>query len=146
MTPEEKELLLKDLYGRLPHNIRVQYKGKCYNVLGVGYERLILSFPGVGIPLLEEQPFIGEVKPYLFPLTSITAEQIEELNKILKMNEDAGDWIKANEVLGIKLFLPTGIWVEHLESLFEWFDKNHFDYRYLIEKGLAIDATGKNIY
>jgi hypothetical protein len=73
-------------------------------------------------------------------------EQIEELNKILKIDEDAGDYIKANSILGVKLFLPTGRWVEHLESLFEWFDKNHFDYRYLIEKGLAIDATGLNIY
>lgn len=95
MSQEEKmKLVLKDLCGRLPHNIRVQYKGKCYNVLGVGYERLILCFPGVGIPLLEEQPFIREVKPYLFPLTSITVEQIEELNKILKIDEDAGIILK----------------------------------------------------
>ena len=28
----------------------------------------------------------------------------------------------------------------------DWLNKNHFDYRGLIEKGLAIDATGKNIY
>lgn len=28
----------------------------------------------------------------------------------------------------------------------DWLNKNHFDYRCLIEKGLAIDATGKNIY
>lgn len=27
-----------------------------------------------------------------------------------------------------------------------WLNKNHFDYRGLIEKGLAIDATNKNIY
>ena len=28
----------------------------------------------------------------------------------------------------------------------DWLNKNHFDYRGLIEKGLAIDATGLNIY
>ena len=30
--------------------------------------------------------------------------------------------------------------------LYDWYNKNHFDYRGLIEKGLAIDATGLNIY
>lgn len=28
----------------------------------------------------------------------------------------------------------------------DWLNKNHFDYRGLIGKGLAIDATGLNIY
>ena len=28
----------------------------------------------------------------------------------------------------------------------DWLNKNHFDYRGLIEKGLAIDATGLDIY
>ena len=31
-------------------------------------------------------------------------------------------------------------------DIIDWFNKNHFDYRGLIEKGLAIDATGLNIY
>jgi hypothetical protein len=28
----------------------------------------------------------------------------------------------------------------------EWLHKGHWDYRGLIEKGLALDATGKNVY
>jgi hypothetical protein len=28
----------------------------------------------------------------------------------------------------------------------DWLDAHHFDYRGLIEKGLAIDATGLNVY
>jgi hypothetical protein len=28
----------------------------------------------------------------------------------------------------------------------DWLNAHHFDYRGLIEKGLAIDATGLNIY
>jgi hypothetical protein len=35
--------------------------------------------------------------------------------------------------------------VDSQES-FEYLIENHFDYRGLIEKGLAIDATNKNIY
>jgi hypothetical protein len=34
--------------------------------------------------------------------------------------------------------------IKYLEL--EWLLKNHFDYRGLIEKGLAIDATNLNIY
>jgi hypothetical protein len=28
----------------------------------------------------------------------------------------------------------------------DWLNAHHFDYRGLIEKGLALDATGKNVY
>lgn len=36
--------------------------------------------------------------------------------------------------------------IDDLNRLYDWLNKNHFDYRGLIEKGLAIDATGLNIY
>lgn len=32
------------------------------------------------------------------------------------------------------------------EETFDWLNKNHFDYRGLIPKGLAIDCTNLNIY
>jgi hypothetical protein len=37
------------------------------------------------------------------------------------------------------------IWFDSVGSI-DWLNKNHFDYRGLIEKGLAIDATNLNIY
>ena len=67
---------------------------------------------------------IEPCKPYLFPLSSMTDKQQYE-------------------------FLSTCIgycdyyWTE---ETFDWFNKNHFDYRGLIEKGLAIDCIGLNIY
>ena len=60
--------------------------------------------------------------PYLFPLSSMTEEQQINLTK----------------------FVANGINGENI--LYDWYNKNHFDYRGLIEKGLAIDATGLNIY
>ena len=46
-----------------------------------------------------------------------------------------------------------GYWDTDLEVDFQdwlwlinWLNKNHFDYHGLIEKGLALDATGLNIY
>ena len=87
------------------------------------------------IPLIEnedEQNFAEEevtkgvafsdFTPYLFPLSSMTKEQQINLTK----------------------FVANGINGENI--LYDWYNKNHFDYRGLIEKGLAIDATGLNIY
>lgn len=34
----------------------------------------------------------------------------------------------------------------HTEDALDYLIKNHFDFRCLIPKGLAIDATGLNIY
>jgi hypothetical protein len=42
-------------------------------------------------------------------------------------------------------------WLEEVPQykviqVFDWLRKNHFDFQYLIEKGLANDATNKNVY
>lgn len=41
-------------------------------------------------------------------------------------------------------FVANGIQGENI--LYDWYNKNHFDYRGLIPMGLAIDATNLNIY
>lgn len=68
---------------------------------------------------------VEDIKPYLFPLSSMTEEQEEEYNDL------------NNYELGC---------FPHTEKALDYLLKNHFDYRYLIDKGLAIDATGLNIY
>lgn len=69
----------------------------------------------------------GEVhlRPYLFPLSSMTRQQKAELAMLVVGVEDI-----------FKSFLIE----------VEFYHKNHIDYRGLIEKGLAIDATNLNIY
>ena len=71
---------------------------------------------------------IESVKPYLFPLSSMTEEQKKEYAHVLVMSSN------------ISYAQLADTFVE------DWFNKNHFDYRGLIEKGLAIDATNLNIY
>jgi hypothetical protein len=121
MTPEDKELLLKDLCARLPYNPLVEYKGESYNVLGIAHGRLVLCKPFMSYTL-NECPLVEEVKPYLFPLSSMTAKQ-KTSHDFLKYSAHA------NSV-----------------KLIDWYVKNHFDYRGLIPMGLAEDATGLNIY
>ena len=120
MTKEEKELLLKDLCARLPYGVKgiITYNGdkNIFTIKGI-FNILFLS---------DTEPcLVEDFKPYLFPLSSMTEEQEKEYNN-LNCYE-----------LG---YFP------HSEDALDYLTKNHFDYRHLIEKGLAIDATGLNIY
>ena len=122
MSQEEKELLLKDLCARLPYDVKVNCNDKAYNFAGIhSFNICILSDDN------EDNAFttagIKYIKPYLFPLSSMTEEQREEYHKLLYDPEN-------------------GINIDY----FDWCHKNHFDCRGLIPMGLAIDATGLNIY
>ena len=121
MTQEEKELLLKDLCARLPYSVSVNYKGDIYDVLGVSHGRLIFCKPFMS-HTLEYCPLVEEVKPHLFPLSSMTEKQEKEWRYTLSSDGN----ITYDTV--------------------DWCNENHLDYRGLIPMGLAIDATNLNIY
>ena len=129
MTQEYKELLLKDLCARLPYKTIVQINGcGMWNLRGVDHDdsaelrdRVIVWY-GKNYPSSKNSFPIINCKPYLFPLSSMTEEQQINLTK----------------------FVANGINGENI--LYDWYNKNHFDYRGLIPMGLAIDATGLNIY
>ena len=123
MEKKHKDLVITDLCGRLPHKVIVEF----------------VSYEG------EEKPWFGElsckdldcfihdvgfveIKPYLFPISSMTAEQRREYTHIANMYGN----------LGVTQLSGT--------TIQDWLDKNHLDYRGLIPKGLAKDATGLNIY
>ena len=149
MKQEDEELLLQDLCARLPYNPMVEYKDKNYNVLGITHERLVLCKPFMS-HTLDEHPLVKEVKPYLLPLSSMTEEQMEELEELCDMYTPDDDY-RPYAYLGIKVLykhvLDDGYKFGFKSYVIDWFNKNHFDYRGLIEKGLAIDATGlNNIY
>ena len=139
MTQEEKELLLKDLCARLPYDVKVLYDNKVYNIDYVSgtYEEIKLDDIYANYTLN-----ISVVKPYLFPLSSMTSEQLFEVQEILGKNE-----IKIEDGF-LRIVDSDRNTISYLEilALLEWFYKNHFDINGLIEKGLAIDATGLNIY
>ena len=145
MTQENKEFLLKDLCARIPYNV----VGKCeidasydtsfdtifqthkFNAVLYGIKEDLLFVT----PLIEdndEQTFAEEevadgvsildFTPYLFPMSSMTEEQKK------------------------KWFYTLSSDYHITYDTVDWCNKNHFDYRGLIEKGLAIDATGLDIY
>lgn len=130
MTQEEKELLLKDLCSRLPYNTKIQLT-RYSDLTG---EKLpskikILDYCMLGKVQAYCKGFRkDEIKPYLFPLSSMTIEQKEEERSI---KEESYYSFDANG---------------NVYTLQDFYNKNHFDYRGLIEKDLAIDATNLNIY
>lgn len=81
-------------------------------------------------------------KPYLFPLSSMTEEQKKELREI-EWSFDNSTICNIIECLG-----TYRAYVDHhcCSELIDWLNKNHFDYRGLIKKGLALDASELNIY
>ena len=141
MTQEEKDLLLKDLCARLPYGVKVlclrDFNHTCYNLemIDIGDNEVYLT---TNEPDINRYSEIEAVKPYLFPMSSMTEEQQIDLTKYL----DARVFVKG-EISFQCLFANT---MDRWEKVFEWCDKNHFDYRGLIPMGLANDATGKDIY
>lgn len=120
----QKELLLKDLCSRLPYGVICNTsKGDGHlcsinqTIFGVVY--------GINIKATERDYFNDReeiIKPYLRPMLSMTEEQLSDLTK----------------------FVANGIHDENI--LYDWYNRNHFDYRGLIEKSLALDATNLGIY
>ena len=138
MTQEQKDILLKDLCARLPYGVKVEYENKIFDVEYVCpmYEEIKLDIPETWTI------DVSEVKPYLFPLSSITEEQKNELREM--------EWSFDNSTICniIECFGTYRAYVDHscCSELIDWFIKNRFDYRSLIPMELANDATGKNIY
>ena len=136
MTQEDKELLLKDLCARLPYGVKMNHiaddEHSPKTLIGVAKDMITLEGLG-GYECVD----VEDYKPYLFPLSSITEEQKKEYNywkhEVPVCRYEYGDVVEEIELY------------DSPES-FEYLIENHFDYRGLIEKGLAIDATGLNIY
>lgn len=151
MTQEEKELLLKDLCSRLPYRVK--------GCADHGAFKGIVTLRNINIDN-DSQPIacyndygslhvkVSEFKPYLFPLSSMTEEQFNELKSYvdLKYEHNTLELVEWDSNYKTLEFWLEEIPSYHVIKVFDWLNKNHFDYRNLIPKGLAKDATGLNIY
>ena len=147
MTPEDKELLIKDLCARLPYNVICQvefkengkYNSKVMLLSGIFTDEAYFTIKGGSI-------YSNEYKPYLFPLSSMTEEMIEEFNNLFN---SSFQYFNQGVISASRVWDKNEpVFVGELEcsKLIDWFNAYHIDYRGLIEKGFAIDATDKNIY
>ena len=125
MTQEDKQLLLKDLCARLPYHCRVFYEyvddlnNKTY-----GYSLTLNTWC-----IDEFNADKAVVKPYLRSMSSMTEEESDEFQQL----DTECDKMPTFDYVSI----------EHYR-IFDWLNAHHFDYRGLIEKGLAIAVTEEN--
>ena len=133
MTQEDKELLLKDICARLPYGVKVLVDNKHWCDFD-GHTPSKITFDN-SYRLLFLGVELGYVKPCLFPMSSMTEEQKKEYDSIVYHNIE----------LHCERYYDV-IDVDCYEELHDFYHKNHLDYRNLIGKGLAIDATDLGIY
>lgn len=135
MTQEDKELLVKDLCARLPYGVKA--KVLVEDILRYDYSSEEGGFidgieninNGLFVIQCREDGYVlsyDEFKPYLRPMSSMT-------------DSEAIEWHKTT-------FGQRWITEDNIERCIDWLNAHHFDFRGLIEKGLAIDATGLKIY
>lgn len=115
MIQEEKILLLQDLCARLPYNVKVKHLLDTYpsDLLCIDAEKNVVYVNHYGS---EEKYKIECIRPYLRPMKSMTEEE-------------------ENQFQDVNLYeLPYRV-----EGL-DWLNAHHFDYRGLINDGLALEA------
>ena len=123
MLQEHKELLLKDLCARLPYGIKFLRESWNYEWdQELSVIEVLEDIDKDGYINNTKVYNVEDIKPSLFPLSSMTEEQEKE-------------WLYT---------LSSDYHITY--DTVDWLNKNHFDYRGLIPMGLAIDATNLNIY
>lgn len=128
MTQKDKKLLLKDLCIRLPYGVLCQISGDASNTprklsrIEVDeLDGILLDFWTNRESYLSIQVYLGEVKPYLRPMSSMTEDEKSNYHNYKY-------WIEKGDI-------------EHCTiNMIDWLNSHHFDYRGLIEKGLALEA------
>lgn len=145
MTKKEKNLLIKDLCARLPYGVNILHEGWNFEwdeelstvekVVGIDkdfiYTKVINTHNGKEYRDDKLPIDTFDDKLFLCPMSSMTEEQWEDYQKIRMIDCVHGD------INGT--FINAGLIVD-------WLNAHHFDYRGLIDKNLAIDATGLDIY
>lgn len=136
MTQEEKNLLLRDLCGRLPYGVNVltdidkTFDSGCIGIVTKIEPYVDNKFPELkGQYLLYEKGcltplVVDEVKPYLRPMSSMTEEERAKIAVLSKFNglTKSADFAECSSIV-----------VDYCNS-------RHLDYHRLIEKGLALEA------
>ena len=125
------DIIYKELSARMTYGLKVQVNDERFTFdkmhMGIGmlytdYYRQPLESPDI---ILSGCFYGNDIKPYLFPLSSITPKQKAELAQLTA------------DIDGI---------FEQVLTEIEFYHRHHIDYRGLIPMGLAIDATGLGIY
>lgn len=146
MTNEEKELLLKDLSARLPYGIKVkniEEENTMGEVFAINRNKktnnIVVSYYLSDDCDTLSCTLIEFIKPYLRPLSSMTEEEKEECKKY-NFHYENGDLHNEYENEYQLIWIGTGGDKYDVDKFMDYLISQHFDYRGLIKKGLALEA------
>ena len=133
MTQKDKELLLKDLCARLVYMPKVKITYQQQGIKGTDEGNVSCDFIEKIVNDLRNG-VITNMQIYLRPMQSMTEEEKEEFYDICTtLSIDKNHFI-----------MEGSIDSNYMLEKFDWLNTRHFDYRNLIEKGLAIEVTKEN--
>lgn len=152
MKPEDKELLFKDIAARLPYGVKIKVRSNdVRTVRTIDVISGIVTFvepdsiSPFGIHIEHPTTSRQVVKPYLRPMSSMTEDEFVYFMSIRGMN------LKSHEIqkmMSENFSHPNGMAIVNTLGRYshniDWLNENMFDYRGLIEKGLAISITEEN--
>ena len=124
MTTEEKDILFKDLCGRLPYGVICDL-WMCKNP----NEKITEVLKFGGLRMFHEDHINFNIKPYLRPMKSMTANE----EKVFLSLSDRLEYDNNTEDV---VFTTNAV---------DWLNEHHFDYRGLIHKDLA-NAAPEEMY
>ena len=144
MVQGNKELFLKDLSARLLYgvhccvlNLNKTIKEDNDIIYGIVADNIVTLKSDKN-----ECYMYYQIKPYLRPMSSMTEEEKDYIEEI------SHGWFYVNEegeIYPIGQLSDSGEFEDAILPTFEWLNANHFDYRNLIGKGLALEAK-KGMY
>lgn len=134
MTTEERQLLLADLCARLPYGVNISLDEECNaRLTGIDEDgNLTADIPA------DFAFSIDDIKPYFRPLNTMTEEEYETF-PIPYSFDSFSTWnntILSEVVEGTQILIG----IDEITEIINWLNAHHFDYRGLIEKGLALPA------
>lgn len=161
MTKEDKQLLLKDLSARLSYGVIVDYKEGEYDfhkwkietlyAPAYGKSGLLIEtsgdgwigyteYNGCGMSGASRPLHLDKNLPYLRPMSSMTEEEFELLKKYSGLEYDQLDLAEFSNNYKCLDFYLSEVPSDVVILVFDWLNEHHFDYRGLIELGLALEA------
>ena len=145
MTPEEKKLLLKDLCARLPYGVKYMKYSWDYDIdQEIPEVEVLEDIDKDGYINNTKVYNVGDIKPLLFPLSSMTNELWDKEFRGYGITEFTRDSFKYGcETLEFTNSNPD---LSNMVNFINQLIKNHFDIYGLIPMGLAVDATNLNVY
>jgi len=151
MEKKDRQLLIKDLSARLSYGVRIREYNDKYGWSDGVLSTITNDYFSEGEPSIEGNWInrAEDVRPYLRPLSSITDSELYDAAAIMlggvPYKKADGSWYtishdpffgEIEQDLDFDYFSKGYYGIKNVDFL----NKHHFDYRGLIEKGLALEA------